>query len=86
MAMKTKTSAGKDEISSEILKLGAPVLHRPLCYIINRSMVEGKFPEYWKEAITVPIFKKKGTKENMKNFTPWHLSNVSSSLRAMFLF
>ena len=80
MAMKTKTSAGKDEISSEILKLGAPVLHRPLCYIINRSMVEGKFPEYWKEAITVPIFKKKGTKENMKNYRPVALLCVSGMI------
>ena len=80
MAMKAKTSAGKDEISSEILKLGAPVLHKPLCYIINRSMVEGKFPEYWKEAITVPLYKKKGSKEAMKNYRPVALLCVSGMI------
>ena len=36
--LKNKTSCGFDEISSEILKLGADTLAEPLCYIINESL------------------------------------------------
>ena len=77
MAMKTKTSAGKDEISSEILKLGAPVLHRPLCYIINRSMVEGKFPELGNNSLS---FQKERDKKHMKNYRPVALLCVSGMI------
>ena len=56
--MKAKTSCGKDKISSEMLKIGAEVLAVPLTWIINKSIVDKQFPEYWKEAIVKPLHKK----------------------------
>ena len=47
-ALKPKKSYGLDGISSEILKLGAETLKVPLTYIINSSILTGKFPSKWK--------------------------------------
>ena len=49
-SLKSKKSFGHDNISSEILKLGADVLVVPLTYIINTSIKTGKYPTNWKIA------------------------------------
>ena len=75
-AMKSKTSSGQDNISSELLKIGGEILAAPLTYIINKSIVDQKFPDFWKEAIVQPLHKK-GSKEELKNFRPVSLLCVS---------
>ena len=67
--MKSKQSYGHYGISSEILKLGAKVLVIPLTYIINTSILTGKYPTDWKLAKIVPIHKK-GEKSKLKNYRP----------------
>jgi hypothetical protein len=69
-SLKPKVSSGKDELSAELLKLGGDILHVPLTYIINKSIVDGKFPSYWKEAVIKPLWKNKGSKEELKNYRP----------------
>ena len=49
-SLKSKKSHGHDGITSEILKLGAEVLVVPLTYIINTSILTGKYPSKWKIA------------------------------------
>ena len=78
--LKSKTSFGKDGISAEILKMGGDVLSVPLTYIINRSIVTNKFPSQWKEAIIKPLFKKKGTREEMQYYRPVALLCVSGMI------
>ena len=46
-SLKPKKSCGPDGITSEILKLGAEVLCIPLTYIINSSILSGKYPTNW---------------------------------------
>ena len=77
--LKAKTSCGKDKISSEMLKIGAEVLAVPLTWIINKSIVDKEFPEYWKEAIVKPLHKK-GPKNDLKNFRPVSLLCVSGMI------
>ena len=42
--LKSKKSSGNDGITAEIIKMGSKVLVVPLTYIINFSIVTGKFP------------------------------------------
>ena len=44
-SLKAKRSFGLDQISAEILKLCAEVLVVPLTYMINYSILRGKFPK-----------------------------------------
>ena len=78
-ALKSKTSSGQDNISSELLKIGGEILAAPLTYIINKSIVDQKFPDFWKEAIVQPLHKK-GSREELKNFRPVSLLCVSGMI------
>ena len=74
-SLKPKRSYGIDGITSEVLKLGAEILVVPLTYIINFSIVTGKFPTEWKVAKVIP-FHKKGDKKSFKNYRPVSLLPV----------
>ena len=63
--LKRKTSCGFDQISAEILKMGACVLAEPLTKIINQSIKTSKFPTRWKESKVCPVYKK-GDRQTMK--------------------
>ena len=54
-SLKSKKSFGTDGINAEILKLGADMLVLPLTYIINSSILQGKYPTRWKEAKVIPL-------------------------------
>ena len=62
-----------------MLKIGAEVLTVPLTWIINKSIVDRQFPEYWKEAIVKPLHKK-GPKTDLKNFRPVSLLCISGMI------
>jgi hypothetical protein len=64
-----KSSHGFDEIPSKLLKLSAPFIISPLCYIINKSLSSGIFPDRMKYSIIVPLHKK-GNFNNAANFRP----------------
>ena len=78
-ALKGKKSYGLDGITSEILKIGAEVLVVPLTWIINTSITTGEFPEEWKIAKIIPLFKK-GNRRTMKNYRPVSLLSVAGMI------
>ena len=58
-SMKMKKSAGPDEISQECLLIGINALVKPLNIIINASIKQGEVPDSWKEAVVIPILKRR---------------------------
>ena len=62
-SLKMKNSSGYDEISTKVLKISAPFISSPLCYICNKSMRSWNFRTRLKYATVKPLLKK-GNKEN----------------------
>lgn len=58
-SLKTKKSAGHDDINSQLIKSVANELSVPLALLVNKSITEGKIPDTLKIAKVVPIFKSK---------------------------
>ena len=67
--LKKKIPCGFDQISAEILKMGAIVLVKPLTKIINQSIRTSKFPTKWKDSKVCPVYKK-GDRQTLKNYRP----------------
>jgi hypothetical protein len=67
--LKPTNSSGYDEISSKILKSCGSLISRPLCYICNKSISMGIFPDRIKYATVKPLYKK-GVKSSMNNYRP----------------
>ena len=62
-------------MTAELLKLSGETLIAPLRYIINTTILNGQFPDKWKEAKVIPIFKK-GDRSLLKNYRPVSLLSV----------
>jgi hypothetical protein len=73
--LKTKNSAGYDEISAKILKISSPFMSSRLTYICDKSISSGIFPDRLKYAIVKQFFKK-GYRSNIFNYRP--ISMLSS--------
>jgi hypothetical protein len=72
-SLKSKNLSGYDEVSSKIIKLGGLQISRSLCYVCNKCICVGIFPDHLKYAIVMPAHKK-GDKPSMMNcspVTPW---------------
>ena len=79
-SLKNKSSSGVDMISPKIVKMAAEVIKIPLTAIINSSIVQGVFPESWKWAKIIPIFKKKGSRLDKMNYRPVSLLKSASKV------
>ena len=77
--LKSKKSCGQDGITSEIPKLGAKVLVVPLTYIINNSILTGKYPTDWKLSKVLPLHKK-GDESILGNYRPVALLSVAGMI------
>ena len=65
----TSKATGPDEIGNLILKESALPLAQPLCELFNFSLQKGSFPELWKVANVLPLFKK-GDPSLCTNYRP----------------
>jgi hypothetical protein len=81
----SKNSTGYDEISMKTLKLSAPFISSPLCYIFNNAVLYGKFPTRMKYSIIIPIHKK-GDKKNCGNYRPISLLTSFSKIFEKLIF
>ena len=72
-------SSGIDNISSKCLKDAFLILNYQLCYLFELSISECIFPESWKIATVVPLFKG-GIKEDVSNYRPISLLPVPGKI------
>ena len=62
-------ATGLDKISARLLRESADLLAESLCTIINRSIETGIFPDEWKCAKVLPLFKQ-GERTDTNNYRP----------------
>jgi len=79
MRMKNKKSVGYDGLSAYIVKQLPMMFARVLTPLFNDSLRRGKFPEAFKLAVIVPIFKD-GDKKCVENYRPISLLSVFSKI------
>ena len=68
-SLKNSYATGHDEISTNLLKKIIKPILTPLCHIFNLSLVNGVFPNSFKIAKVVPIYKK-GDPMDITNYRP----------------
>ena len=67
--LNTKNSTGKFGISNSLIKALKTGLSQVMTHIVNESIATNTFPEIWKEARVIPLYKK-GDKEKISNYRP----------------
>ena len=75
----SKKSQGHDNISIRVSKICGVSVCKPLEIIFRTCLNQGKFPEEWKKANVVSVFKK-GDKEGVKNYRPVSLLPICSKI------
>jgi hypothetical protein len=71
----TNKATGPDGINPTLLKQASSVLADPLSKLFNLSLQQSTFPEKWKTANVIPVYKK-GSKELVSNYRPISLLSV----------
>ena len=64
-----KKATGVDQISSKLLRAGAPVLNKHITTLVNNTIKTSVFPTRLKEAQVVPLHKKNDPLDK-KNYRP----------------
>ena len=64
-----RKATGLDNICSKLLKIAAPVIATFITDLFNCSISTGVFPDEWKLARLVPVFKK-GIRSDVNNYRP----------------
>lgn len=83
--LKQSNASGIDEISTNLLKVAINFIVRPLTFLINRSLTDSKFPEIFKTAKVIPIYKK-DSKYAMENYRPISLLSAVSKILEKIVF
>jgi len=74
------TATGPDGIPAKLLKRFAASVAPNLFSIINASFAQSCFPDAWKEANIVPVWKNKGSKLDPNNYRPISILPVLARL------
>ena len=72
----SNSAAGPDRISGSSLRKLAPVLGQPVSIIFQQSIAQGQFPQQWKPALVVPIYKGKCNRASASLYRPVSLCSV----------
>lgn len=77
--IKSKWSAGPDEVPLIILKKSGYLILKPLVFLINLSFTTGCFPSNIKTSRVIPIYKK-GNSQLLQNYRPVAISSAFSKI------
>ena len=78
-------ATGLDQIPARALKVGASVVSQPLTHILNSSLSLGIFPDNWKLAKVVPIYKS-DDRSDRGNYRPISILSVVSKIFEKLVF
>ena len=76
---------GPDGVPPRILKEAKNIISKPLSKLFNKSLQTHKFPDIWKRANVLPIFKK-GDKNILGNYRPISLLCITSKIFEKIIF
>jgi hypothetical protein len=79
-----KKATGLDQISSKLLRAGAPVLNKNITTLVNNTIKTSIFPTRLKEAQVVPLHKKNDPLDK-KNYRPVSILPTISKVYEMVL-
>jgi hypothetical protein len=77
LSLKCKNLEGFDRIPQRILKDGAEILVNPLTVLFNKIYMQRTIPGQWLVAKTIPVYKNKGDKKDIKSYRP--IANLCST-------
>ena len=80
-----KKAHGYDGISIAMLQLCPKEVARPLCIIFNRCLVNGVYPQMWKQANVQPVHKKNG-RQDKTNYRPISLLPICGKIFEKIVF
>ena len=82
--LKRNKATGIDKLPPGMLKDAAPILAKPLTYVINLSLKSGIVPTDWKVAKVIPL-NESGSHSTIDNYRPISfLPTLSKILERMF--
>ena len=83
--LSSNKATGIDKISSKIIKIAAPVFSDSLTHIFNQSIAQSFFPDEWKIARVVPLFKN-GQRNLPENYRPISVLPVISKIMERIMY
>ena len=67
--LKVTKASGPDGITARLLKDAAPVIAKPITYLVNLTISTGLILSEWKDARVTPIFES-GARSDVNNYRP----------------
>ena len=79
-------ASGLDNLDTYILKLTRNEIVPSVCHIVNLSLQANKFPNKWKVAKIIPLYKGKGCTQDPKNYRPVAVLPIMSKVMERLMF
>ena len=79
-------ASGPDLLNPRLLKEAANTLKYPLYKLFNKSLQLAQFPNVWKLANVIPVFKNKGEKDCLSNYRPISLLSIIGKVMEKCIF
>ena len=85
LGLSSNKATGIDKISCKIIKIAAPVISDTLTLIFNQAITISSFPDEWKTAKVIPVFKN-GQRNMPGNYRPISVLPVISKIMERILY
>ena len=84
--LKNSKASGLDNLDTYILKITRKKIVPSVCHIVNLSIQANKFPNKWKIAKVIPLYKGQGSSLDPKNYRPVAILPILSKVMERLMF